>query len=59
MYNESFGDSMNREELIAWIEDNDKVDELNQLVEDKWEDIEDSIKSNRRKKYGTQPEALI
>lgn len=55
-YAESFGSSMSREELILWIEDNDKVDDLEERVESKWEDIEDSIKSNRRKKYGTVPE---
>lgn len=55
LYSESFGESMSREELISWVEDNDKVDELNDRVENKWEDIEDSIKSNRKKKYGAIP----
>ena len=56
MYSDSFGSSMGRDELIGWIEDNDKVDELDSKVEDKWEDIESSIKSNRRKKYSKIPE---
>ena len=56
LYTESFGQSMSREELITWIEDNDKNQELDERVEDKWEDIEASIKSNRKKKYGTIPE---
>lgn len=55
-YAESFGSSMSREELISWIEDNDKIDDLEERVEFKWEDIEDSIKSNRRKKYSAFPE---
>ena len=56
LYADSFGQSMTREEMITWIEDNDKIDELNERVEDKWEDTEASIKSNRKKKYGTIPE---
>ena len=56
LYGEMFGNSMSREELISWIEDNDKNYELDCLVEEKWEDLEDSIKSNRKKKYGGIPE---
>ena len=57
MYSDSFGSSMSREELISWIENEDKVDELDKRVESKWESIESSIKSNRKKKYGGIPEA--
>lgn len=56
LYSESFEGSMGRDELISWIEDNDKVEELDSMVENKWEEIEDSIKSNRKKKYGGIPE---
>ena len=47
---------MTRDELIQYIEDNNLEDELNKRVEKKWEDFEDSLKSNRKKKYyATQP----
>ncbi len=52
---EKFGESMTRDELIEWIEENNLEDELRQRVIDKWEEFEDSIKSSRRKKYGTAP----
>ena len=48
---------MSREELISWIEDNNLEDELRERVTNKWEEIEDSVKSSRKKKYGTIPEA--
>lgn len=50
-FNEKFGDTMTREELITWIEENGKENELEERVDSKWEDFEDSIKSNRKKKY--------
>ena len=56
-YAEKFGVSMTREELIAYVEDNDLGEELSARVEKKWEDFEDSLKTTRRKKYGSQPEA--
>lgn len=52
---EKFGESMTRDELIEWIEENNLEDELRQRVIDKWEEYEDSIKSSRKKKYGTIP----
>ena len=52
---EKFGESMTRDELIEWVEENNLEDELKQRVIDKWEEFEDSIKSSRRKKYGTVP----
>ena len=52
---EKFGESMTRDELIEWVEENNLEDELKQRVIDKWEEFEDSIKSSRRKKYGTAP----
>ena len=54
-FQEKFGETMTRDELIQYIEDNNLEDELNKRVEKKWEDFEDSLKSNRKKKYGTQP----
>lgn len=56
-YAEKFGVSMTREELIAYVEDNDLGEELSARVEKKWEDFEDSLKTTRRKKYSNQPEA--
>ena len=53
---EKFGDSMNRDELIEYIENENLESELDERVEAKWEDIESSIKSNRKKKYATIPE---
>lgn len=52
---EKFGESMTRDELIEWIEENNLEDELKQRVIDKWEEFEDSIKSSRKKKYGIIP----
>ena len=54
---EKFGESMGREELIEWIESNNLESELESRVEEKWEDFEASIKSNRKKKYGSIPES--
>ena len=56
LYADSFGESMSREQLISWIEDEGKGDELDKRVEDKWESIESEIKSNRKRKYGGIPE---
>lgn len=56
-FSEKFGESMTRDELIEWIENNNLEDELKQKVIDKWEEFEDSIKSSRKKKYGTAPKA--
>lgn len=50
-FNEKFGDTMTREELISYIEENNLEDELDKRVDDKWEDFEDSIRSNRKRKY--------
>ena len=52
---EKFGESMTRDELIEWIEENNLEDELRQRVIDKWESFEDSLRSLRKKKYGTAP----
>lgn len=56
-FSEKFGESMTRDELIEWIENNNLEEELKQRVIDKWEEFEDSIKSSRKKKYGTAPKA--
>ena len=55
-FQERFGMTMSRDELIQFIEDNNLQEELRQKVEEKWEALEDDIKSNRKKKYATQPE---
>ena len=54
-FTEKFGESMSREELIEFVENNNLENELETRVEAKWEDFEESIKSNRKKKYGTIP----
>lgn len=53
---EKFGDSMNRDEIIEYVENNNLENELNERVQAKWEEFEDSLKSNRKKKYATIPE---
>ena len=50
-FNEKFGDTMTRDELIAYVEENNLEDELRTRVDNKWEEFEDSIRSNRKKKY--------
>ena len=50
-FQEKFGETKTREELIEWIEENGMEEELDRRVDEKWEDFEDSIKSNRKKKY--------
>lgn len=54
-FQEKFGETMTRDELIQYIEDNNLEEELDIRVEEKWESFEESLKSNRKKKYGTQP----
>ena len=57
-FQEKFGETMSREELIVWVEENGMEQELEERVNAKWEDFEDSIKSNRKKKYyAKQPES--
>lgn len=50
-FQEKFGETKTREELIEWVEENGMEEELDRRVDEKWEDFEDSIKSNRKKKY--------
>ena len=57
-FQEKFGETMTRDEVIAWVEENGMEQELEERVNAKWEDFEDSIKSNRKKKYyAKQPES--
>ena len=57
-FQEKFGESMTKEELVAWIEENGIEQELDERVNRKWEDFEDSIRSNRKKKYyAKQPQS--
>ena len=57
-FQEKFGETMTREELISWIEENNLEQELEDRVDAKWEEFEDSIRSNRKKKYyAQQPES--
>lgn len=59
-FNEKFGDTMTRDEVIAYIEENNLEPELEERVDTKWEDFEDSIRSNRKKKYyAQQPESNV
>lgn len=50
-FQEKFGDTMTRDELISWVEENNNEQELEQRADEKWEAFEDSLKSNRKKKY--------
>lgn len=50
-FQEKFGETMTKDELTSWIEENGMEDELDHRVDEKWEDFEDSIRSNRKKKY--------
>lgn len=57
-FNEKFGDTMTRDEVISYVEENGLEEELRNRVIEKWEAFEDSIKSNRKKKYySKQPES--
>lgn len=53
-YQEKFGTSMTRDELIAYVEENSLEEELKQRAIERWEQIEEDIKTKRKKKYGTQ-----
>lgn len=50
-FEEEFGVSMKRSELIDWIEKNNKQDALTERVRAKWEAIEESVRSGRPRKY--------
>jgi RecA/RadA recombinase len=54
-FNDKFGSTMTRDELIAYIEENNLEDEINSRAEAKWEEFEESIRTNRKKKYSSQP----
>jgi len=43
--------SMNRKELIDYVEKNNLQKELRKKVKDKWEALEESVKLNRKPKY--------
>ena len=59
-FNEKFGDTMSRDELIAYVEENNLEEELDERADKKWEDFEESIKSNRKKKfYSKQLESKV
>ena len=51
---ERFGTRMSRDELVAYIENDGLSEELYSKVVAKWEECEESIKSNRVKKYSSQ-----
>lgn len=51
LYEDHFGASMTRDELIEFVESKGLQEELTQKVVEKWEAIEDQIKSNRAPKY--------
>lgn len=51
-YDKIFGSTMTRNELINWIEqDENRIKELTKRVREKWEMIEQEIKTKRIKKY--------
>jgi RecA/RadA recombinase len=50
-FENEFGIEMSRKDLIDWIEQNNKEQELIEKVRDKWEQIEEEIRSMRKKKY--------
>ena len=56
LFSDKFGEVMNRDDLISYIEENDLVDELHERTIEKWEAIEEEIRSKRKKKYATIPE---
>lgn len=57
-FQEKFSNTMSRDELISYIEDNNLEEEVDSRVSQKWEDFEDSIKSNRKRKYyASQPKS--
>jgi len=53
-YNDTFAAVMDRDTLISYIENNNLKDELHKRVIEKWEAVEDSIKTTRAKKYSSQ-----
>lgn len=50
-FKKEFSDSLSREKLIEYIEDNNLIEELYKRVEEKWEAIELSIATKRKPKY--------
>jgi RecA/RadA recombinase len=50
-FEDEFGIAMKRKDLIDWIEKNSKQEELTRRVREKWEKIEQEIRSTRPKKY--------
>lgn len=50
-FEKTFGTPRTREELIEWIEKNQKEAELTSRVKAKWEEIEESIRTQRKQKY--------
>lgn len=50
-FDKEFGVSRTREELIAWIETNQKERELTGRVTEKWEKMESEIRTQRKSKY--------
>lgn len=54
LFASKFGERMSRDELITYIEDNNLEEELSNRVVEKWERSEESVKTNRVKKYSSQ-----
>lgn len=50
-FEKTFGTPVTREELIAWIEKNQKERELTGRVTEKWEKTESEIRTQRKSKY--------
>ena len=56
-YSKKWGEAMSRGELMEYIENNSKENEIVEKVLQKWEEVEDSLRSQRKKRYATIPES--
>jgi RecA/RadA recombinase len=54
LFTQKFGERMSRDELVGYIENNGLSDELERRVVEKWENSEDSVRTNRIRKYSSQ-----
>ena len=50
-FEKTFGIARTREELITWIESEQKEEELTKRVTEKWEMVEQEIRTQRKSKY--------
>ena len=52
LYDKKIGKALTRDEMIKWVEENNKQKELSNKVFMKWESLEAEVKSDRKAKYG-------